>query len=227
MEQHLIMHEVSASSIAQSLLALDALLQSVSKQLLGKQAIAEAKIRNGSHPGSFFVDLSIEHPDEEPSKTGAAPASKNISVVEVLKDLIRLNKFVLGKSAKPKDQHPEEIRISVDADNASKDDADLFLQNDCALKDITSEVLLTVVSPMLDGNQTGWRFSEGDGSSEFAADVEDADFLQTVRTGKVSWTKGTCVLASLKSLQVKTNDGAKTKRTVLKIKEVIQPLSSE
>ena len=86
---------------------------------------------------------------------------------------------------------------------------------------------MTVVSPMLDGNQTGWRFSEGDGSSEFAADVEDADCLQTVRTGKVSWTKGTCVLASLKSLQVKTNDGAKTKRTVLKIKEVIQPLSSE
>ena len=86
---------------------------------------------------------------------------------------------------------------------------------------------MTVVSPMLDGNQTGWRFSEGDGSSEFAADVEDADFLQTVRTGKVSWAKGTCVLASLKSLQVKTNDGAKTKRTVLKIKEVIQPLSSE
>lgn len=80
---------------------------------------------------------------------------------------------------------------------------------------------------MLDGNQTGWRFSEGDGSSEFAADVEDADFLQTVRTSKVSWTKGTCVLASLKSLQVKTNDGFNAKRTVLQVKKVIQPLSSE
>ena len=86
---------------------------------------------------------------------------------------------------------------------------------------------MTVVSPMLDGNQTGWRFSEWDGSSEFAADVEDADFLQTVRTGKVSWTKGTCVLASLKSLQVKTNDGFNAKRTVLQVKKVIQPLSSE
>ena len=86
---------------------------------------------------------------------------------------------------------------------------------------------MTVVSPMLDGNQTGWRFSEGDGSSEFAADVEDADFLPTVRTGKVSWTKGTCVLASLKSLQVKTNDGFNAKRTVLQVKKVIQPLSSE
>ena len=199
-------HAVPASSVAQSLLSLLALLQSISKQLFGKQSVAEVKIKSGSHPGSFLVDLSIENPDE---------------------DLIRLNKFVLGKSAKPKDQHPEEIRISVDADNASKDDADLFLQNDCALKDITSEVLLTVVSPMLDGNQTGWRFSEGDGSSEFAADVEDADFLQTVRTGKVSWTKGTCVLASLKSLQVKTNDGFNAKRTVLQVKKVIQPLSSE
>ena len=222
----MIMHEVSASSIAQSLLALDALLQSVSKQLLGKQAIAEAKIRNGSHPGSFFVDLSIEHPDEEPSKTGAAPASKNISVVEVLKDLIRLNKFVLGKSAKPKDQRPEEIRISVEADNALKVGTDLCQQKDCNLKDKTSEVLLTVVSPMLNGNRTSWRFSEGDGSSEFSADVIDDEFLQTVKTDKISWTNGTCLLASVRSLQVKTNDGFKTKRTVLKIKELIKPLSS-
>ena len=40
-------HEISASSVAQSLLALDALLQSVSKQLYGKQAVAEVKIKSG------------------------------------------------------------------------------------------------------------------------------------------------------------------------------------
>lgn len=148
-------HAVSASSIAQSLLALDALFQSISKQLFGKQAIAEVKIRSGSHLGSFFVGLSIEYPDEDPSQTGAAPASKKVSVVEVLKDLIRLNKFVFGKSAKPKDQRPEEIRISVEADNASKVDTDLCPQKDCALKDNTSEVLLTFISPVLDGNRTG------------------------------------------------------------------------
>lgn len=90
-------HAVPASSVAQSLLSLLALLQSISKQLFGKQSVAEVKIKSGSHPGSFLVDLSIENPDE---------------------DLIRLNKFVFGKSAKPKDQHPEEIRISVKADNA-------------------------------------------------------------------------------------------------------------
>lgn len=219
-------NEISASSAAQSLLALDALLQSISKQLFGKQAVAEVKIKSGAHPGSFLVDLSIENPDEDATKTCAAPASKNISVVEVLKDLIRLNKFVFGKSAELKDQSPEETRISVEADNAVNADADLSLQKDCALKVKTSEVLLTVVSPMLDGDRAGWRFSEGDGSSEFAADVEDADFLQTVRTGKVSWAKGTCVLASLRSLQVKTNDDFKTKRTVLQVKKVIQPLSS-
>lgn len=86
---------------------------------------------------------------------------------------------------------------------------------------------MTVVSPMLDGNQTGWRFSEGDGSSEFAADVEDADFLQTVRIGKLSWTTGTSLLTSMRALQVKTNDGFNAKRTVLQVKKVIQPLSSE
>uniref|UniRef100_UPI003FEE9FE3 hypothetical protein n=1 Tax=Parasutterella excrementihominis TaxID=487175 RepID=UPI003FEE9FE3 len=85
-------HAVPASSVAQSLLSLLALLQSISKQLFGKQSVAEVKIKSGSHPGSILVDLSIENPDE---------------------DLIRLNKFVFGKSAKPKDQHPEEIRISV------------------------------------------------------------------------------------------------------------------
>lgn len=198
-------HAVPASSVAQSLLSLLALLQSISKQLFGKQSVAEVKIKSGSHPGSFLVDLSIENPDE---------------------DLIRLNKFVFGKSAKPKDQHPEEIRISVKADNAVNANADLSSQIDCVLKDTTSEVLLTVVSPMLNGNRTGWRFSEGDGSSVFSADVIDDEFLQTVKTDKISWTNGTCLLASVRSLQVKTNDGFKTKRTVLKIKEVIKPLSS-
>lgn len=198
-------HAVPASSVAQSLLSLLALLQSISKQLFGKQSVAVVKIKSGSHPGSFLVDLSIENPDE---------------------DLIRLNKFVFGKSAKPKDQHPEEIRISVKADNAVNANADLSSQIDCVLKDTTSEVLLTVVSPMLNGNRTGWRFSEGEGSSEFSADVIDDEFLQTVKTDKISWTNGTCLLASVRSLQVKTNDGFKTKRTVLKIKEVIKPLSS-
>lgn len=198
-------HAVPASSVAQSLLSLLALLQSISKQLFGKQSVAEVKIKSGSHPGSFLVDLSIENPDE---------------------DLIRLNKFVFGKSAKPKDQHPEEIRISVKADNAVNANADLSSQIDCVLKDTTSEVLLTVVSPMLNGNRTGWRFSEGEGSSEFSADVIDDEFLQTVKTDKISWTNGTCLLVSVRSLQVKTNDGFKTKRTVLKIKEVIKPLSS-
>lgn len=198
-------HAVPASSVAQSLLSLLALLQSISKQLFGKQSVAEVKIKSGSHTGSFLVDLSIENPDE---------------------DLIRLNKFVFGKSAKPKDQHPEEIRISVKADNAVNANADLSSQIDCVLKDTTSEVLLTVVSPMLKGNRTGWRFSEGEGSSEFSADVIDDEFLQTVKTDKISWTNGTCLLASVRSLQVKTNDGFKTKRTVLKIKEVIKPLSS-
>ncbi len=198
-------HAVPASSVAQSLLSLLALLQSISKQLFGKQSVAEVKIKSGSHPGSFLVDLSIENPD---------------------KDLIRLNKFVFGKSAKPKDQHPEEIRISVKADNAVNANADLSSQIDCVLKDTTSEVLLTVVSPMLNGNRTGWRFSEGEGSSEFSADVIDDEFLQTVKTDKISWTNGTCLLASVRSLQVKTNDGFKTKRTVLKIKKVIKPLSS-
>ena len=198
-------HAVPASSVAQSLLSLLALLQSISKQLFGKQSVAEVKIKSGSHPGSILVDLSIENPD---------------------KDLIRLNKFVFGKSAKPKDQHPEEIRISVKADNAVNANADLSSQIDCVLKDTTSEVLLTVVSPMLNGNRTGWRFSEGEGSSEFSADVIDDEFLQTVKTDKISWTNGTCLLASVRSLQVKSNDGFKTKRTVLKIKKGIKPLSS-
>lgn len=214
-------NEISASSVAKSLLALDALLQSISKQLYGNQVVAEVKIMSGSHLGSFFVDLSIENPDDDPSNTGAAPVLKKISVVEVLKDLIRLNQFVFGKSAEPKDQRPEEIRISVKADNAVNAYANLSLQKDCALKDKT-----TVVSPMLDGDRTGWRFSEGDGSSEFSADVIDDEFLRKVRNGQISRTNGTCLLTSMRTLQVKTNEGFKTKRTVLQVKKVIQPLSS-
>ena len=85
---------------------------------------------------------------------------------------------------------------------------------------------MTVVSPMLDGDRTGWRFSEGDGSSEFSADVIDDEFLRNVRNGQISRTNGTCLLTSMRTLQVITNEGFKTKRTVLQVKKVIQPLSS-
>lgn len=217
---------VSASSIAQSLLALDALLRSISKQLYGEKTRAHVKIRSGSRSGSFFVDLSIKHRDEDPSKTGAAPVLKKISVVEVLKDLIRLNKFVFGKSAEPKDQSHEVIKISVVTDKAAKVDTDFRRQTDCALEDKSSEVLLTVVSPMLDGNKTGWRFSAGDDNSEFSADVEDDEFLRNVRNGQISWANGTSLLASMRNVQVKTENDIKTKRTVLQVKKVIQPLSS-
>ena len=202
-------NEISASSVAKSLLALDALLQSISKQLYGNQVVAEVKIMSGSHLGSFFVDLSIENPDDDPSNTGAAPVLKKISVVEVLKDLIRLNQFVFGKSAEPKDQRPEEIRISVKADNAVNAYANLSLQKDCALKDKTSEVVLTVVSPMLDGDRTGWRFSEGDGSSEFSADVIDDEFLRKVRNGQISRTNGTCLLTSMRTFKSKQTKASK------------------
>ena len=71
-------HAVPASSVAQSLLSLLALLQSISKQLYGNQVVAEVKIMSGSHLGSFFVDLSIENPDDDPSNTGAATVLKKI-----------------------------------------------------------------------------------------------------------------------------------------------------
>lgn len=48
-------HAVPASSVAQSLLSLLALLQSISKQLFGKQSVAEVKLKAARTPAPSWL----------------------------------------------------------------------------------------------------------------------------------------------------------------------------
>ncbi len=96
-------HEISASALAQSLLALDGLAQKVAETLYGKGVETQIKVQAGFRRGSFIADL-ITYCTNNPGNAVAVGAAA-VSVVAggvypALKGLIRLGKFVFGKKAK-------------------------------------------------------------------------------------------------------------------------------
>lgn len=270
-------HEISASSLAQSLLALDALSQTAANKLYGKETSTEVKVKGGARSGSFIIDLVVESIKENPLEAGAAATTVGLGVVGVIKGVISLGKFVYGKTAETKEgdsapetllvqneagevqafnhcvvsiynstqtqiqlsrltqtldqQGAEDIKISSPEDNApvvvTKRDRKYFSKEEgTVVTDNVSEVLLEVISPMLNGSKKGWRFSEGEDGIEFAATVEDDDFLLAVKTGEIAWASGTSVLASVRTVQTK-NVRTKTERTILEVKDIIPSASAD
>lgn len=84
-------HEISASALAQSLLALDGLARRSAEAAYGKDAGIEIKVKGDFRPGSFIVDMLIEHGDLIASTAGA---------VAILTGVIKLGKWAFGKKVK-------------------------------------------------------------------------------------------------------------------------------
>lgn len=82
-------------------------------------------------------------------------------------------------------------------------------------------MILEVVTPILNGSPQGWRFSEGEGGIEFAAAVEDADFLEKVKKRKIALVYGTCIRAAVKVVQRKAVKIV-TERSITEVFEVIE-----
>lgn len=122
----------------------------------------------------------------------------------------------------------ESIRIfKGDPDKASeeetitKQDREYFRQGEgVVLTDSETEVILDIVGPMLNGSPKGWRFS--DGEVEFVANVEDEDYLASVRDGKIKFENGTSIRAVMRTVQRRTIRTV-TDRTIVEVKETIPP----
>jgi len=113
-----------------------------------------------------------------------------------------------------KDSSPEEI---------TKDDRKYFRHEEgIVLTDNETEVILEVIGPMLNGTPKGWTFSEGEDGITFTATVEDNDFLEDVKSRKIRIENGTSIRAVVRVVQRK-NVRTKTDRTIVEVKEVIQP----
>lgn len=122
----------------------------------------------------------------------------------------------------------ESIRISTgdDDDTAEvidKQDREFFrYEEGIVLTDNENEVILEVVSPMLDGSSKGWKFSEGDDGIEFTASVEDEAFLSKVKSREIKFENGTAVRAIVRTVQRK-NIRTVTERSIEEVKEVYSP----
>lgn len=121
----------------------------------------------------------------------------------------------------------EQITICTEKDSSpcviTKKDRKYFNKEEgIVLTDNVSDVLLEVTLAAINGSSKGWRFSEGEDGAEFAAVVEDEDFLSAVKAKKYLWVNGVSILASVRTVQTK-NVKTKTERTVLEVKEVVYP----
>lgn len=90
-------------------------------------------------------------------------------------------------------------------------------------------LILTVISPDLDGHMKGWKFTYNtieDKIIPITADIEDEEFLEEVAEGRVSFQNGTEIKAKLRIVQSKKIIRT-TSHTILKVLEVIQPRSEE
>ena len=82
------------------------------------------------------------------------------------------------------------------------------------ISDTTSEMLLYIVSPMLNGDAKGWKFSDGD--TTFTATVEDETFLSNVRDGNLQMKNGDSILVVLQTTQYK-KQRILTERSILEV----------
>lgn len=122
----------------------------------------------------------------------------------------------------------EFIRIYTDDSDQSpqvitKQDREFFRQEEgIVLTDNEAEVILDIISPMMNGSGKGWRFSEGEDGIEFTANVEDDEFLEKVKSRDIKFENGTAVRAIVRTVQ-RRSIRTVTDRTIVEVKEVLAP----
>ncbi len=110
-------HEISASALAQSLLALDGLSQTASDKVYGKNVTTEVKVKGGPRAGSFVIDLVVESFKTHPLETFAAGTTVAIGLAQAIKGVIRLGKFVYGKRASPREPNTQGDSVLIQNDS--------------------------------------------------------------------------------------------------------------
>lgn len=91
-------HEIPASALAQSLLALDGLAKRTAEVVYGKDANAEINVKAGFRQGSFIVDL-VAKCNDPVTAVGVAAGAVTVGggVVAAIKGVLKLGKFSFGK----------------------------------------------------------------------------------------------------------------------------------
>lgn len=108
-------HEIPATALAQSLLALDGLATRTATAVYGKDANPEIKVKAGFRQGSFIVDLIARCSQDPIGAVSTAGAVVTVAggVVATIKGVIRLGKFSFGKKAEASSEPDADGRVKV------------------------------------------------------------------------------------------------------------------
>ena len=248
-------HKISASALAQSLLALDGLARRSAQAVYGRDAEIDIQVKGEARPGAFSVDMAVRH--DAPIAAGVTSAAA------ILGQVISLGKWARGKkvrevgieaagnpppsggggrqnNTRTMDQLSRLTQtldsdgvdsVKFVADNSepqviTRQDRVYFRQEEgLVLTDNEVESILEIVGPKLNGSPRGWTFSEGEDCMEFVADVEDENFLSAVRERKIVLENGTSIRAIVRTVQRK-KVRTRTDRTIVEVKELF-PLDRE
>lgn len=96
-------HEISAAALAQSLLALDHLAHRAAIAAYGREAEVSVKVKGSPRPGSFVVDLIVDH---------STLLASGAAVVTIITGLIALAKWAFGRKVERLGENSEgKIRV--------------------------------------------------------------------------------------------------------------------
>lgn len=76
---------------------------------------------------------------------------------------------------------------------------------------------LEVLTPHMDGKATNWRFYDPEDDIEYSANIEDLEFLESVREGRQSFLHGLKVDATVRITKKIVNERKRTERVVTNI----------
>lgn len=157
-------HDIPATALAQSLLALDGLVRRTAEAVYGKDAETNVKVKAGFRPGSFNVDLIVNYFQANPVEAMAAATTIGMGVVPTVKKVCELAKRALGK------------KVTVVEDNS--DSSDVTIENERGDVSVYNRCVINVYNDSRTRSQlsrlTQTLDQEGADSICFLANEEDA-----------------------------------------------------
>lgn len=151
-------HKISASALAQSLLALDGLARRSAEAAYGKDAEIDIKVKGGFRPGSFIIDMVVQH-GEDILAAGA-------SAVTILGGVIAVGKWARGKKVR---EVQKEENNSVRIENVT---GDTYVFNQCAVSVYNNTRTMDQLSRL-----TQTLDSDGVDSVKFVADNSEPQVI--------------------------------------------------
>ena len=112
-------HKISASALAQSLLALDGLARRSAQAVYGRDAEIDIQVKGEAKPGAFSVDMAVRH--DAPIAAGVTSAAA------ILGQVISLGKWARGKKVR------EVVGIEETGASLSKTRSGTPIFNQCAV----------------------------------------------------------------------------------------------